>query len=420
MKKIYKKDSNNLAESLEELNQDITKISEEVVEEKNPLQIARKEFKKEKQKKRKSKWIVVLGILLGFGILLIVGLGYYSYLLKKGEKSLLGTKTIIEPHNDSQVSEDGSKVNYRGVNYDRNDNIVSFLIMGVDDIEGNKDSEEIGNKGQADTILYGTLDVKTGELNFLNISRDSMTDVDLFDTNGNFVETAVKQICLAYAYGDGSYKSCENVENSASRLMFGVPVDFYVAIDFPAVSVLTDAVDGVTVEVLEDLSKKDAALKKGDKVTLNGKQSLIYVRSRDFDTLDSNNSRMQRQKQYIIEFLRKLQSILKAKPYMVLNIYQAIQEYTTTNLDLSEVLYLANLALGKEIQTDIIKTVEGEVVEGEGDYAEFYVDKDKLYSLLLNLLYIRGDGVEQPLTESEALEVETEESLQKVDFSLLY
>jgi LCP family protein required for cell wall assembly len=426
MKKIYRKNTErvNISDNLEKLNEDITAISEEPS---SDLKISRKVYSKEKPKKHKSKLLVALVILLILSAVLGVSLGYFYYLLDKGKKGLMTENPVIEAHN-SVVSEDGSSVKYKGSVYEQNENIVSFLIMGIDDIEGTNDDKDIGNKGQADTIFYCTLDTETGDIKMLNISRDSMVDVDLYDKEGNFVNTEQKQICLAYAYGHDDVSSCENVKKSASRLLFNAPIDFYVAIDFPAVSILTDTVDGVTVEVLEDLTKKDAALKKGETVTLNGKQSMIYVRSRDFDTLDSNNNRMQRQKQYVIEFLKKVQSLIKSKPFTVINIYQAITEYTTTDLDLSKILYLASVGFNKEFNMGMIKTVEGEVVEGE-EYAEFHVDEDSLYNSLLSMLYkkTRKDD-EWVETESETTIQEsgknttnaTEEKMKSVDFSQMY
>ena len=415
MKKVYKQAEHD--ETIENINDDITVISEEVHDD---LKLLRKEDKPKKSKIRIRKWMIVVCIFVGLLISVGICYGYFLHLIKQGEDELLGNETQLLPHN-SVISDDGKSMSYKGASYKRNDNIVSFLIMGIDDIEGDNDTKQVGNKGQADTIFYGTLDVSNGELKFLNISRDTMVDVDLYDTDGDYAKTEKKQICLAYAYGSDDVQSSQNVMTSATRLLFNAPIDFYVSIDFPAVSVLTDSVGGVKVKVLEDLSAKDSMLKKGETVVLNGKQSMIYVRSRDFDTLDSNNNRMLRQKQYVVEFLKKVQSLLRTKPYVVLNLYQVLQEYMTTDLNLSKTLYLSNYAFKNQISSDMVKTVKGTVKQGE-KYAEYYVDEDDLYQQLLDMLYIQ-EGSSEPMNETESETeniVETEASLQKVDFSYLY
>ena len=421
MAKVFKEDSSAKGSNeLEDINEEISNISKETSED---LLLARKPGKIEKPKKRLNRWIILLIILLSIACAAGCAYLYYRHMVNKGKDELLGNKAMIKPHN-STVSEDGKTVEYEGIRYKRNDNIVSFLIMGIDDIDGSNDEKEVGNKGQADTIFYGTLDVSDGTLKLLNISRDSIADVDLYDEDGEYVRTEKEQICLAYAYGTDDRRSCENVKKSAERLLFNAPVDFYVSIDFPAVSVLTDSIGGVNVNILDDLSSKDAALKKGENVTLNGKQAMIYVRSRDFETLDSNNARMLRQKQFVTQFLSKLRSTVKQKPYAVMNIYQMLEEYMTTDLNLPKALYLASYGLKNPINSNIIKTVKGEVVK-EGEYAQYIVDEDDLYNSLLDMLYIREGGKARHETESETdineePEKETEESLVKVDFSYMY
>ena len=440
-KRIYKTTSKEeIATNLEKLNEEITGISEDT--DNTPLIISRKREKVDNTKSKKSKLKVILIILLILGIILGVCYGYFLYLYRQGEKKLLENITDIDPYK-STISEDGKIVTYNKRKYERNDNIVSFLIMGIDDIDNINDNSVIGDRGQADTLLYGTLDVVTGDLKLLNISRDSMVDVDLYNVAGEYVGTEKKQICLAYSYGIDDKTSCENVKKSVTRLLFNAPIDFYIAIDFPAVSVLTDAIGGVTVNVIEDLSQKDSQLKEGNTVTLDGKQAMTYVRSRNSETLDSNSKRMLRQKQYIIEFLSKLQSLLKQRPYMVLNLYQTVKEYVDTDLELSELLYLSGLALNKSISPDMIQNIEGELKKGSR-YAEFYVNEDDVYDKLLNMLYIKNDtevvideetetitekstelieNVTEKIKETEVKETEVKETeiiLEEVNYNSLY
>lgn len=75
--------------------------------------------------------------------------------------------------------------------------------------------------------MLAVLDSETGELSLVNISRDSMVDVNRYNVEGQFLGTEEMQICLAYAYGDGREGSCLNTVESVSRLMYSMPVHAY-------------------------------------------------------------------------------------------------------------------------------------------------------------------------------------------------
>ena len=173
---------------------------------------------------------------------------------------------------------------------------------------------------------------------------------------------------------------------SVSRLMYGMPVNAYVAVDYSAIAPLNDAVGGVTVNVLEDLSAADPALKQGETVTLHGAQAQTYVRSRNTELLDSNNLRMERQRQYISAFLSAAISGTKADITMPVTLYNSVSDYMVTNISVSEVTYLATLLLQNGTSGGEMFTVPGEVVQGEV-YAEFTPNEQELYELILNVFY---------------------------------
>ena len=80
-----------------------------------------------------------------------------------------------------------------------------------------------------------------------------MVDVNVCDSAGKFLGTERLQICLAHAYGDGAESSSENLKLSVSRLLFGIPINAYFTLDLDAISILNDAVGGVTVDVIDDV-----------------------------------------------------------------------------------------------------------------------------------------------------------------------
>ena len=177
--------------------------------------------------------------------------------------------------------EQGKEVTYQGEKYVYNEDLVSILFLGVDK-EAFEEGGTVGDgkAGQADALFLLVLDTKTGKSRLIAISRDTMTDVNVYSDLGNFIGTEKLQLCLAYTYGDGKEKSCENTVRAVSRLFYGMPVAAYAALDLDAIAVLTDAVGGVEVTVTKDLTIQDPSLKEGERKVLTGEQAQWYVRSR--------------------------------------------------------------------------------------------------------------------------------------------
>lgn len=177
-----------------------------------------------------------------------------------------------------------------------------------------------------------------------------------------------------------------NTVESVSRLMYGMPVNAYAALDYSGISVLNDAVGGVTVEILEDFSFWDPVMKKGNVVTLKGEQAHSYVRSRDTERLDSNNSRMQRQKQYMLAFISTAMEAVRKDLTLPLTLYLKMADYMVTDIRASEVTYLASLVLEHGFSEKNMHSIPGEVVKGE-KYAEFIPDEEKVFELILDVFY---------------------------------
>lgn len=351
---------------------------------------ARKKSSRKQKAPRKKKGPLI-AVLIIFGILvllLVTAVGAYFYLNKKGEAQLKKNQSIasITAPEEASSEDDGKTIVYNGAKYKYNEDNINILFMGVDRDMQDTGEKVIGENGQADVLIWAALDSKTGHLSLINISRDAMVDVNKYNVEDKYLGTDKMQLCLAYSYGDGKEKSCENTLQSVSRLMYGMPVNAYVAIDYSAIAPLNDAIGGVTVNVLEDLTQSDSALKAGKTVTLHGEQAQTYVRSRNTEVLDSNNQRMERQKQYIDAFLQQAISQTKKNLTLPVTLYNDVSDYMVTNISASEVTHLATLMIQNGVSGGDILTVPGEVTQGDV-YAEFNPDDKELYKLILSVFY---------------------------------
>ena len=344
-----------------------------------------------KQKAPRKKRGPLIAVLIIFGILVLLlatAVGAYFYLNKKGEAQLKKNQSIasITAPEEASSEDDGKTIVYNGAKYKYNEDNINILFMGVDRDMQDTGEKVIGENGQADVLIWAALDSKTGHLSLINISRDAMVDVNKYNVEDKYLGTDKMQLCLAYSYGDGKEKSCENTLQSVSRLMYGMPVNAYVAIDYSAIAPLNDAIGGVTVNVLEDLTQSDSALKAGETVTLHGEQAQTYVRSRNTEVLDSNNQRMERQKQYIDAFLQQAISQTRKNLTLPVTLYNDVSDYMVTNISASEVTHLATLMIQNGVSGGDILTVPGEVTQ-EDVYAEFNPDDKELYKLILSVFY---------------------------------
>lgn len=344
-----------------------------------------------KQKAPRKKRGPLIAVLIIFGILVLLlatAVGAYFYLNKKGEAQLKKNQSIasITAPEEATSEDDGKTIVYNGAKYKYNEDNINILFMGVDRDMQDTGEKVIGENGQADVLIWAALDSKTGHLSLINISRDAMVDVNKYNVEDKYLGTDKMQLCLAYSYGDGKEKSCENTLQSVSRLMYGMPVNAYVAIDYSAIAPLNDAIGGVTVNVLEDLTQSDSALKAGETVTLHGEQAQTYVRSRNTEVLDSNNQRMERQKQYIDAFLQQAISQTRKNLTLPVTLYNDVSDYMVTNISASEVTHLATLMIQNGVSGGDILTVPGEVTQGDV-YAEFNPDDKELYKLILSVFY---------------------------------
>lgn len=349
-----------------------------------------KEKKTKKGKKKKTPKQIVLRVLIVVGILILALVGGFFAIRAMGKSSLFKKNVNMEKSVDgASVKNNGKLVVYKGHKYQYNDSITSILFMGVDRENINSNEEFLKEKGagQSDTLFLAAMDTASGKVSLINISRDIMTDVRMYDSKGKYEGTAPRQICLAYAYGDGRQQSCNNTVNAVSKLLYGIPIDSYMSLNLSAISVLNDAIGGVTVQVQGDLTSADPALKDGANVTLLGDQAEAYVRTREYGPVDANNARMQRQQQYITAFAQKAIQEVRSDIMLPVDLFNLVSENAVTNLSTTKLAYLATAATRSSFSSDSILNVEGTVRSGDSGYSEYYPDETKLFEMILKVFY---------------------------------
>ena len=361
---------------------------DEILGETDKEDIAQTETEPKKKRKFLKIILIILAVIFGLILALVITVAVLWYM---GKSSLLGYKVDVSVPSElvDSALEDGSKVVYNGETYIYNKNAVNVLFMGIDkeDIEND---EGYGANGQADCILVLNLDTQTGNIKILPISRDTMVDVNMYSSEGSYLGVENEQLCLAYAYGSNGKESCENVRRSVSRLLYGVEIGSYVAIDLEGVAVLNDAIGGVRLTPIEtvDTGSKENSVYKGKEVVLKGKKVDAYIRWRGTD-VEANSRRMQRQKHYITTFASQAGNQVMSDFTKLTTLYDKAKPYTVTDVTLSELTYIASCCLTSDVGNSIVYNgISGKSVLGE-KHVEFYADQNSVFEAVLNTFYIK-------------------------------
>lgn len=342
--------------------------------------------KEKKESKLSTAARIAIAVLIIFLILIFAVVLAVVYLESHGKNDI---QNVSEQSNYQEVIE------YNGEKYVYNEDVISIAFIGVDKRDLGLDDGAIGTAGQADADIVLTINTKTGRAKAIAVPRDTMVDVDLYSESGIFLRSENMQLCLSFAYGNGTNTSAENVTTSLSRILYDVPINKYFALDLNGIAPINDAIGGVTVTSLYDFD--NLGIKKGDTVHLEGDLTEAYVRTRDMDTVDASLNRTARQVQYIKAFAAQLLPAVTKDFSIISKLYNTASDYSTTDISLSNATYLASLLLSKGITDFETVTLEGEMKESNNIdyadfvYAEFYPDKDKLMEVVLDTFYSKQE-----------------------------
>jgi len=243
---------------------------------------------------------------------------------------------------------------------------VNVLIVGVDA----KDPKS-AKKARTDTMMVATFDPETPKLDIISIPRDTRTIIRGYKSQD--------KINHAHVYG-GIELSMKTVKD-----LLGVPIHYYVRIDYNALGKIVDDLGGVEIYVPMDMKYSDPYsdpplkinLKKGQQV-LDGDKAMQFVRYRK-GYEDQDLGRINAQHEFLKAVADKLlapQTILKLP-----KLAKTFSTYVETDMPLSTMAGYA-LKATKLKKDDIQMTT----IPGESKYISgvsyFISDKDKLEEMI--------------------------------------
>ncbi|MDL2238262.1 LCP family protein [Christensenellaceae bacterium OttesenSCG-928-K19] len=276
------------------------------------------------------------------------------------------------------------EVTINGVTYKKKDNVTNILLLGID-----SDSDRVKQKmgWRSDMVMLCTIDNDTKEIILTSIPRDTYTKVYHVDENGKATSEVMEKLNHAYAYGGGpnSYSAQNAIQCTMEFLSCGeqisVPIDYYISIDLDGLPQLTEALGGVTVTL--DQSVTDVG-GKGDTVTLKGSTARKFLENRH-DMSEGEMTRQYHEQIFIQSMLEDIKGM--GARDVAEDLYETFIKFVRTDLTLNEVLDLASVLDGSNLDTLTMQRMQ----EGDGHYEGavwyYFANEDEVLRMMLEAQY---------------------------------
>lgn len=272
---------------------------------------------------------------------------------------------------------------------------TNILLLGVD-----QRAAGAGQAARSDTIMVATVDRRSQTAGVLSIPRDLYVSIpQCQDGAGSVLE---HKINTANFWGD--YWGCPGggpaLAAKTIQLNFGIPIDYYVSVDFKCFERAIDAIGGITVNVERDLvdNRYPDDEHEGQAITvhfaagpqrLDGRRALQYARMRN---PDSDFGRIHRQQQVVMAVRQKLlePATWPKLPSVIQTLYGSVR----TDMPLHEIIALINVARGIDTDDIILRTIDNTMVKATtlSSGTEVLIPNWGVIDLILKELFATSGG----------------------------
>ena len=233
--------------------------------------------------------------------------------------------------------------------------VMNVLIIGSDERSG-ENAEYGDTEGERpDTMLIASINVDSGAATLVNLPRDLLVDLPGCEAVEGYEGMSPQTGMINSAMNFGGVGCQWNAVEQAT----GVHLDHFLLMDFIGFRDMVDSIGGVEMCIPESINdplahlELDAGLK-----TLDGEDSLGFVRSRYGQGDGSDLSRIDRQQEFMGAMLREiLSSDVMTSPVTITNFLGAVTDSITTDDDLT-VDTMADIAISmREVDLDRVQFV---------------------------------------------------------------
>lgn len=317
-----------------------------------------------------------LYLIICFGIIISIVFGYVL---------IMRYNTSYRSINEMFYSD---SIYYNDEYYSLKEDVTTYLFMGIDN-----------DGGQADTLILIVADNNKKELFMVPINRNIMADIKVFSNDGERFSIENRQICLAHSMVYEFYDPNIATVEAVSKLLFDVPIDYYISFDMSGIKHISTVVGDVLVTVNENLPESDLIL--GEKKIINSENIYDYLRVRDTAKIGGAEKRLERQVDFLLACYNKFKSPMKNlftsdRNFVISsNIdefsykFEIIKSFIKTNIDdpiVNGIKYL-NYDFSEE---KIFYIPHKTQLDEKSRYEVCYMNVDEAKEILLNVFYDKG------------------------------
>lgn len=356
---------------------------------------------------------VVLSVILLAGLFGGVAL-YERTQARKLEAELRARGAELE----SSLWTDDNTVSFGDQMYGFDHRLETFLFLGTDASSVVSEDPEEYHGPMADFVLLMILDHTQNSIGYIQIDRNTVTDVDELDKDGVVIDTRELQICTAHWYGRSPEMSAENTVAAVKHYLGDLEnIDGYYVINMKDIGALNHTVGGVTVTIEDDMDAADSEFTKGKTLLLSDDQAEAFLRARMNVGEGDNASREVRQRQYMASFFKKVREMTTQDPEFGIKLWDMLKDVAVTNMNGNDFSRIAQKLLkgeDKGIHTIKGKTVLGYILQDGVEHEEFYADEDSKRDEMIemfSLVPIEDDEYigDEEWTEDEDMDDEDDE-----------
>lgn len=220
--------------------------------------------------------------------------------------------------------------------WDRPNNVAgvkNILVIGSDVRSGENAEYGEAEGERPDTMLIASVNIDSGAATLVNLPRDLLVDLPACDPGEGYegmdAHSGMLNSAMTFGGVGCQWKAVEQVT--------GVHLDHFLMLDFSGFIDMVDALGGVEMCIPEAIDDPKAHLElEAGEQTLDGEDSLGFVRSRYSQGDGSDLSRIERQQEFMGAMLREvLDSEVMTNPTTITNFVGAVTDSITTDDDLS-------------------------------------------------------------------------------------
>ena len=239
---------------------------------------------------------------------------------------------------------------------------MNYLLVGSDTREGLSKAElkalRVGSVATAagkrsDTMLLVHISKARDKAVMISIPRDTFALIpEHTSKSGKLIPAAYSKINSSFNWG-GAPLLIQTIEE-----MTELKIDHYIEINFAGFARIVDSIGGVEVCTKKNINDpKSHLILEAGVHTLNGIESLKYVRTREFDGL-GDLGRMQRQQAFMSAVLRKATSAgVLLNPVTMASFINSSLSAVTTDSELKNSDLIALAKQMKSLSTSSVRTL---------------------------------------------------------------